>query len=228
MVMFRDDGEGLLRVDLPGEPAPHRSDRASAFEILSVAGVELLPVEYRNRHVLWPGKSLAFGNAVKGIPLACGVEERRQRVRLPTSERRAELENPVVARLSGERRQDLIKEFLEVGCQVGRPEEGLRVPVHNRNVGVARGNGSEVDGEDRLRKRAPFHIGVQFHEVGPGAKGSRAHSIIPYAPITPIPVIRVIFGSFSGHSMASTNRPTRTRCSWLRPFVLALPCQPTR
>src|SRR5581483_10517160 len=88
LVMLRHDGERPRGIDLPGEPAPHGPDRPAAFEFLSVAGVELLAVEYGHRHVLRPGKSLGFGNAVQGLALPCGVEEGRQGVRLPTSERR--------------------------------------------------------------------------------------------------------------------------------------------
>lgn len=97
------------------------------------------------------------------------MEKRRQDVRLPTAERRAELEYAVVARSFVEGREDLLHELLEIGRQVRGSEEGLRVPVHDRDVGIARGNGAEIDGKDGLRGRAPFDIGVQLHKVGPWA-----------------------------------------------------------
>lgn len=69
--------------------------------------------------------------------------------------------------------------FWRSAVRCGGPEEGLRVPVHHGNVGVACGNGTEIDGKDCLRERASFDIGVRLHEVGPRTKGSRVQGFSP-------------------------------------------------
>ena len=99
-VVVRDDREGALGIDLPGDPAPHRLDGAWGGQLacrpagsrshgFAVPGVELLAVEDGHRHVPGTGKALRLGDAVECIAVARRVQQGSQCVRLAAAERGA-------------------------------------------------------------------------------------------------------------------------------------------
>jgi hypothetical protein len=114
------DGEGLFRIDLPGNPSPHSlygstaclcvSARRQVFNGFAVAGVELLPVEDSYSHIAGVSKPFGFRDGVKGISFARSVQKRGQSMRLTSAERSAKLQHPVVAGLTDKGLENFFEE----------------------------------------------------------------------------------------------------------------------
>ena len=78
-----------------------------------------------------------------------GVQQRGQRVRLASAERRHELEHPI-ARPAFQPGEHVLEQAAETLGQVGHPEEMLRVTVDGRHFGVTVRQRTQVQGEDVL------------------------------------------------------------------------------
>ena len=77
LIVFCHQGKGVLRVDLPGEPAPHGVNRAAVFQGFAVAGIELLAIEHRCRHVLRPRELPGFREMGQGVRTTCRMQQSR-------------------------------------------------------------------------------------------------------------------------------------------------------
>jgi hypothetical protein len=86
LVVVRDDREGALGIDLPGDPSSHRLDGPpacadasagrTALQGLPVTCVELLAVEHGDHNDPRTSKALRLRDPVERITLARRVQER--------------------------------------------------------------------------------------------------------------------------------------------------------